>query len=68
MKEKKANGKALLPILVFLVLYLGTGIWYEYIRPVEGQERVGEIARMISGSSVTAEAMAAAQVLLNEAN
>ena len=37
MKEKKANGKALLPILVFLVLYLGTGIWYEYIRPVEGQ-------------------------------
>lgn len=38
------------------------------IRPVEGQERVGEIARMISGSSVTAEAMAAAQVLLNEAN
>ena len=38
------------------------------IRPVEGEERVGEIARMISGSSVTAEAMAAAQVLLNEAN
>ena len=28
---------ALLPILVFLVLYLGTGIWYEYIAPVEGQ-------------------------------
>ena len=37
MNEKKANGRALLPILVFLVLYLGTGIWYEYIRPVEGQ-------------------------------
>lgn len=37
MSGKKANGKALLPILVFLVLYLGTGIWYEYIRPVEGQ-------------------------------
>ena len=37
MDGKKANGKALLPILVFLVLYLGTGIWYEYIRPVEGQ-------------------------------
>ena len=37
MNGKKANGKALLPILVFLVLYLGTGIWYEYIRPVEGQ-------------------------------
>lgn len=28
---------ALLPILVFLVLYLGAGIWYEYIAPVEGQ-------------------------------
>lgn len=37
MNEKKANGRALLPILVFLVLYLGTGVWYEYIRPVEGQ-------------------------------
>ena len=37
MNGKKANGKALLPILVFLVLYLGTGVWYEYIRPVEGQ-------------------------------
>ncbi len=37
MNEKKANGRALLPILVFLMLYLGTGIWYEYIRPVEGQ-------------------------------
>ena len=37
MNGKKANGKALLPILVFLVLYLGTGIWYEYIRPVAGQ-------------------------------
>ncbi len=37
MNGKKANGRALLPILVFLVLYLGTGIWYEYIRPVEGQ-------------------------------
>ena len=28
---------ALLPILVFLVIYLGAGIWYEYIAPVEGQ-------------------------------
>ena len=26
-----------LPILVFLLLYLGTGIWYEYIQPAEGQ-------------------------------
>ena len=37
MNEKQPNGRALLPILVFLVLYLGTGVWYEYIRPVEGQ-------------------------------
>ena len=34
--DKKANGKALLPILVFLVLYLGSGIYFEYINPVEG--------------------------------
>ncbi|MBR5033905.1 MAG: AAA family ATPase [Bacteroidales bacterium] len=38
------------------------------IRQVTGQERVGEIARMISGSSVTPEAMAAARVLLEESN
>ncbi|MGX8714898.1 MAG: Na+/H+ antiporter NhaC family protein [Lachnospiraceae bacterium] len=41
MKEesvvKKANGWALLPILTFLVLYLGTGIYFEYIHPIEGQ-------------------------------
>ncbi|MBQ9618346.1 MAG: Na+/H+ antiporter NhaC family protein [Oscillibacter sp.] len=37
MNEKTPNGKALLPILVFLVLYLGSGIWFEYVRPVEGQ-------------------------------
>ena len=37
MNEKKPNGAALLPIVVFLLLYLGTGIWYEYIKPVEGQ-------------------------------
>ena len=37
MNDKKPNGKALLPIVVFLVLYLGTGIWFEYVRPVEGQ-------------------------------
>jgi len=35
--ESKPNAKALLPILVFLVLYLGTGIYYEYIHPAEGQ-------------------------------
>ena len=33
----KARAAALLPILVFLVLYLGAGIWYEYIAPIEGQ-------------------------------
>ena len=37
MNDKTPNGKALLPILVFLVLYLGSGIWFEYVRPVEGQ-------------------------------
>ena len=37
MNTKKPNGRALLPIVVFLILYLGTGIWYEYIRPTEGQ-------------------------------
>ena len=37
MSKKQANPKALLPILVFLVLYLGSGIYFEYINPVEGQ-------------------------------
>ena len=32
-----ANPKALLPILLFLVVYLGNGIFFEYIRPTEGQ-------------------------------
>lgn len=36
MEKKKANGFALIPILVFLVLYLGSGIYFEYINPVEG--------------------------------
>lgn len=36
MNEKKPNAKALLPILVFLVLYLGAGIYYEYLKPVDG--------------------------------
>ena len=31
---KKANGKALLPIGVFLVLYLGLGILFEYVLKV----------------------------------
>ncbi|MDO4393631.1 MAG: Na+/H+ antiporter NhaC family protein [Bacillota bacterium] len=34
--KKKSNGWALLPMLVFLLLYLGSGIYYEYIKPQEG--------------------------------
>ncbi len=37
MNEKTPNGKALIPILVFLVLYLANGIYFEYIKPVKGQ-------------------------------
>ena len=37
MEKKKPNAKALLPILIFLVLYLGSGIYFEYIKPQEGQ-------------------------------
>jgi len=33
----KPNGKALFSILVFLLLYLGVGVYFEYIRPVDGQ-------------------------------
>ena len=29
-KNEKRNGKALLPIVVFVVLYLGLGILFEY--------------------------------------
>ena len=35
MNNKEPRGIALLPILVFLVLYLGVGIYYEYISPPE---------------------------------
>ncbi len=35
--QKTPNAKALLPILVFLVLYLGSGIYFEYIDPEEGR-------------------------------
>ena len=31
MNNRKSNPLALLPILVFLVLYLGTGIIFEYV-------------------------------------
>ncbi len=33
----KPNAKALLPIGLFLILYLGNGIFFEYIHPSEGQ-------------------------------
>ena len=36
-EKPKANGLALLPILVFLVLYLGSGIYFEYIHPIRGK-------------------------------
>ena len=36
MEKKQARASALIPILVFLILYLGSGIYFEYIRPVEG--------------------------------
>ncbi len=32
-----ARASALLPILVFLLLYLGIGIFFEYIHPIDGQ-------------------------------
>ncbi|MEI3376976.1 MAG: Na+/H+ antiporter NhaC family protein [Coriobacteriales bacterium] len=32
-----ANARALLPIVVFLVLYLGCGIYFEYVSPIQGQ-------------------------------
>ncbi len=35
--RKTPNALALLPIVVFLVLYLGTGIFFEYVHPLEGQ-------------------------------
>jgi len=37
MEERKPNAKALLPIIVFLVIYLGSGIYFEYIKPIDGQ-------------------------------
>jgi len=34
--KTEANAKALLPILVFLIMYLGNGILFEYVIPQEG--------------------------------
>lgn len=36
MNERRPNAAALLPILVFLVIYLGNGIYFEYISPAPG--------------------------------
>lgn len=36
MNEQKPAKKALLPILIFLIFYLGSGIYFEYINPPEG--------------------------------
>ena len=36
-KTKVSNPAALLPILLFLILYLGNGIYFEYIKPEDGQ-------------------------------
>ena len=37
MNSEKPYGRALLPIIIFLLLYLGNGIYFEYIHPIEGQ-------------------------------
>ena len=37
MNAPKPNAKALLPIAIFLLIYLGNGIYFEYIHPVEGR-------------------------------
>ena len=37
MNTRKPNAKALLPILIFLIIYLGSGIYFEYIHPLDGQ-------------------------------
>ncbi len=34
--QTKKGPAALLPILIFLIIYIGVGIYYEYIRPQEG--------------------------------
>lgn len=36
-QQPKPNAKALLPIALFLVLYLGNGVYFQYISPIEGQ-------------------------------
>ncbi len=36
-RELKPNALALLPIVIFLAIYLGNGIYFEYIQPIEGR-------------------------------
>ena len=36
-RDVKPNALALLPIVIFLVIYLGNGIYFEYIHPIEGR-------------------------------
>ena len=33
----KPNFAAILPILVFLIIYLGNGLYFEYVSPIEGK-------------------------------
>ncbi|WP_028235002.1 Na+/H+ antiporter NhaC family protein [Pseudobutyrivibrio sp. MD2005] len=35
--KSESNLKALLPIALFLILYLGNGIYFQYIAPIDGQ-------------------------------
>ena len=37
MNNRKPNAAALLPIFIFLIIYLGSGIYFEYIHPEEGR-------------------------------
>ena len=36
-QDPKPRARALLPIAIFLVLYLGSGVYFEYIAPQDGQ-------------------------------
>ena len=48
-KNEKRNGKALLPIVVFVVLYLGLGILFEYGLDIEMGFYKIPVCRYISG-------------------
>ncbi|WP_418969809.1 Na+/H+ antiporter NhaC family protein [Alloscardovia omnicolens] len=37
-EKPQAHGLALIPIIVFLVIYLGAGIYFEFINPTKGQK------------------------------